>query len=78
MHYCGFSPACEGPGLPDLLIAGPGGQAWREVKSAAAPQLRPDQKAWLRMLRAGGADARVWDQEDFDSGRVAEELDSLK
>lgn len=78
VHYCGDSRQCEGPGLPDLLIAGPGGILWREVKSAAAPQVRADQQAWMRMLRAAGADVAVWSEEDYGSGRVEAELEAIR
>jgi hypothetical protein len=81
VHYCGDGRRCEGPGFPDLLIAGPHGAMWREVKSAAAPQLRADQKAWIRMLNlpvAGGViRAAVWTQADLDDGLAAKELDAL-
>lgn len=77
VHYCGDARRCEGPGLPDLIIAGPGGVIFREVKSASAPQIRADQKAWLRMLSSSGADVAVWNQADLHSGRVVQQLDRL-
>lgn len=78
VHCCRDGRACEGPGVPDLLIAGPGGVLWREVKSRAAPQLRADQRSWIVMLRASGQDAAVWGQADFDSGRAEREMEAIR
>ena len=83
VHCCGDGRRCEGPGLPDLIIAGPRGVIFREVKSAAAPALRDDQKAWLRMLGLGKRGdlppvARVWRQDDLDSRDAERELDRLR
>lgn len=54
-HYCRAARECTGDkGLPDLVLAGPFGVAWIEVKTAASPRLSPDQVAWAWTLRASG------------------------
>ncbi len=82
VHWCGDGRRCEGPGLPDLIIAGPHGLIFREVKSAAAPKVRPDQKSWIRLLNMPQFTntiirAAVWEQSDLDGGLAALELDAL-
>jgi len=47
------------PGFPDLVLAGPGGLIFRELKSETG---RPtwEQREWLDQLRRAGADAGYW------------------
>jgi hypothetical protein len=67
----------DAPGFPDLVIAGPRGVLFRELKSAAG-RLRPDQTTWRYTLMAAGADYAVWRPADLADGRVAAELDRLR
>ena len=51
-------------GFPDLLLAGPCGILFRELKSLHGP-VSPAQRRWLAALRASGQDARVWRPGDW-------------
>ena len=51
-------------GWPDWTIGGPGGVKFRELK-ADGEDLRPEQAAWLAILRGAGHDADVWTPADF-------------
>lgn len=47
------------PGFPDLVIAGPGGFVFRELKSADGRHSRV-QLHWQHVLTAAGADIQTW------------------
>jgi len=53
--------AADGAGGPDLTLAKPGRLIFCELK-AARGQLRDDQKAWLAVLAAAGAEVHVWQE----------------
>jgi len=65
-------------GFPDLVVIGPGGVLFRELKTAAAPNLQSDQTEWKYRLQAAGQDWAVWTARDLDSGRVDAELADLE
>jgi hypothetical protein len=69
--------AGDGKGFPDLVIAGLGGQMFRELKSAKGV-LSPEQVVWIGELTRGGADAGVWRPADLRSGRIEQELRALR
>jgi hypothetical protein len=46
-------------GFPDLVLVGPRGVLWRELKSSSG-RLTTDQRTWLDRLNDAGADAAVW------------------
>ena len=46
-------------GFPDVVICGPSGVLFRELKSSTG-RLSPAQREWLDKLRQAGADAAVW------------------
>ncbi len=64
------------PGLPDLIIVGPGGVLWRELKSARGG-FRPGQPPWLLALHLAGQDVGVWRPADMVSQRIAAELQQI-
>jgi hypothetical protein len=64
------------PGWPDLIIIGAGGMIFREVKTGRA-RPSPEQIAVAYMLAALGHDWRVWDELDWFSGQIENELDAL-
>lgn len=47
------------PGFPDLVVVGPSGLLFRELKSERG-RLTADQRQWLERLTEAGADASVW------------------
>jgi hypothetical protein len=76
-HHCLDSRKCSGAGLPDLIIAGPAGLIFREVKVSPLDTPTSEQKAWLYMLQASGQGARVWTSVDLNDGTVAEEIKAI-
>jgi hypothetical protein len=62
-----------GVGFPDLVIAGPGGVIFRELKNDFL-QPTPEQQRWLDTLGAGGADSDLWRPDAWRSGDVMETL----
>lgn len=64
-------------GFPDLVIVGPGGIAYRELKRESG-RVTAEQACWLHDLRAAGADADVWRPSDLLTGRVAATLTALR
>lgn len=58
------TPITGHKGFPDLVIVGPGGVLFRELK-AARGVLSADQESWLGTLTAAGADAGVWRPEHW-------------
>ena len=65
----------DGKGFPDLVIAGPGGVLFRELKSAAGT-LSAEQRMWLHALKS--ADVGVWRPADLQSGRIEQELRAVR
>lgn len=65
------------PGFPDLVIIGPGGMLYRELKSATG-RLTKDQKIWLGALHYHGVDVGVWRPADMANGRISRELQALR
>jgi hypothetical protein len=62
-------------GAPDMLLAGPGGIAFAEVKTGTA--LEPDQVTWRDMLTAAGARWYVWHPAGLWDGSIRRELGKL-
>ncbi len=61
------------PGWPDLMILGPRGLLFRELKSADGRPSRA-QLAIGGILRQLGQDWAIWRPADLDSGRIGREL----
>ena len=47
------------PGFPDLVIVGPNGVLYRELKTMTG-RVHPNQQKWIRALADAGADVAVW------------------
>ncbi|MBC9000464.1 VRR-NUC domain-containing protein [Micromonospora aurantiaca (nom. illeg.)] len=67
----------DGQGWPDLVIAGPGGALFRELKSRTG-RVEPDQKVWLSVLTAAGENAGVWRPIDLLNGTIGQELNAIR
>jgi hypothetical protein len=65
-----------GVGFPDLVITGPGGTIFRELKNDTL-QPTPEQMTWLGTLAEGGADAALWRPAQWRDGTIAATLARL-
>jgi hypothetical protein len=65
--------AADGKGWPDLVLVGPGGILYRELKSSTGA-LMPNQRVWRDSLVAAGANWAVWRPRDMTSGLVISEI----
>jgi hypothetical protein len=59
-----------GRGFPDLVLAGPNGHLFAELKMWHG-RMRPDQTSWAWKLRASGAPYTIWTPSDFSDIRTA-------
>lgn len=66
----------DGAGFPDLVIAGPGGVLWRELKTESG-RLSTEQRDWISVLDAGDQDIGLWRPGCLETGRVAKEIASI-
>lgn len=66
----------DGKGFPDLVLAGPSGVLFRELKSAEG-RLSVEQQAWLDALATAGGDVAVWRPSDLFDGRIEAEIRAL-
>lgn len=67
----------DGKGFPDLVIVGPGGVLYRELKSATGT-FSEEQDMWLAVLKRAGQNAEGWRPADLRSGRIERELRALR
>jgi hypothetical protein len=72
-HDSRRSPA----GFPDLVIVGPGGVLFRELK-AMSGRITRDQMTWLAALEQAGANASVWRPMHWLGGTVRWELSRIR
>lgn len=63
-------------GFPDLVIAGPGGVIFRELKSEAG-ETSAEQDLWGWVLCRGGASWQIWRPADWYSGAISYVLEQL-
>lgn len=75
-HHCQDSRLCHGIGFPDLVIAGPGGTLYRELK-VRGREPAFEQRRWGRILREAGQDWKIWTETDYASGLIAREIAML-
>jgi hypothetical protein len=64
-------------GFPDVVITGPGGTIFRELKGDGK-EPTPVQAVYLDKLAASGQDAAWWNPDDWYSGRIRRELEPLR
>ncbi len=58
-------------GFPDVVVVGPHGVVFRELK-AERGRVTPDQREWLDRLTDADADADVWRPDDWPTRVLAE------
>jgi hypothetical protein len=63
-------------GWPDLVLVGPRGVLYRELKREGKKPT-PAQQVWLDALQAAGANATTWRPSDLLSGRIAHEMAAI-
>lgn len=61
------------PGWPDLVICGPGGVLFRELKRQDG-KIRPDQQRWGAALQAARQDWAIWRPGDWIDKTIDAEL----
>lgn len=73
VHACDLYRSGSEPGFPDLVIIGPRGVLWRELK---VPPDEPNhaQKALGYTLAASRQNYAIWTPADWESGRIMKEL----
>lgn len=64
-------------GFPDLVIVGPGGILFRELKTETG-RLSREQTEVLARLTTAGADAAVWRPADLTDGVISAELEHIR
>jgi len=64
-------------GFPDLVVTGPGGTIFRELKGDGCTPTA-EQTRYLADLHTSGEDAGWWNPDDWYSGRVQTELQVLR
>src|SRR5262249_17983206 len=74
--HCQDSRGSWGPGFPDLVIAGPCGVLFREIKTEAG-RTTVGQDGWAATLIEAGADWAIWRPADLITGRIGHELGKL-
>jgi len=68
--------SADGAGFPDLVIVGPNGLLFRELKTRRG-RTTAEQDQWLWQLTHAGADAHVWRPTDLTDGRISAELHTI-
>ena len=69
-HYCRNSRTCDGSaGLPDLILAGPYGTVFIEVKAGYDVPV-PARATWHHMLKAGGETVHVVRERYLNDGSL--------
>lgn len=76
LRYATFDSRRSPAGFPDLVLVGPQGTLFRELKTETG-RTSGAQEHWLTALRAAGQDAGVWRPSSLLSGRVARELAAI-
>lgn len=66
----------DGKGFPDLVLAGAGGVAFRELKGPRG-RMRPDQTEWQHTLLRAEADVDVWTPKQLHDGTITRELQAI-
>ena len=64
------------PGFPDLVIVGPEGILYRELKTQKG-RVRPEQTAWITDLIRAGQNAGLWRPMDLLNGGVLDDMRTI-
>lgn len=66
----------DGAGFVDLVICGPGGVIFAELKAEGKYPTK-QQRVWLHRLDDAGADVRIWWPHQLRGGEIEDELKKL-
>lgn len=75
-HYHPTDSRRDRRGFPDLVIVGPRGVIFAELKSASG-KLEPDQRRWGTMLSSAGEVWTIWRPGTLHSGIIQRMLESI-
>lgn len=75
-HYHAYQPQRDNPGFPDLVLLGPGGALFRELKKSTGRVSKAQAEVGDRMLLAG-LNWAVWRPEDLRSGLIKREIEMI-
>lgn len=76
LYYHTFDPRHSAPGFPDFVFLGPGGIAYRELKTDKG-KLSLAQMQWITLLGQVGADVGIWRPADLNNGVIHNTLARL-
>ncbi len=74
--YHTFDSRRSAPGFPDMVIAGPGGVIFAELKSAHG-KLTKEQAEWRYVLELAGQAYKLWHPKDWATGVIADTLKGI-
>jgi hypothetical protein len=75
--YHAHQPQHDNAGFPDLVLLGPNGALFRELKKATGKLSGAQLDVGLRM-DAAGLDWALWKPADLHSGRIQRELGAIR
>lgn len=75
--YHAYQPQRDNPGFPDLVMLGPGGALFRELKREDGKPSDTQLDVGLRMDVAG-LNWGLWLPHDLRSGRIQKEIDAIR
>lgn len=75
-HHCRDARLCTGNGFPDLVIVGPLGVLYRELKVQGRTP-NTEQRRWGHALTHAFQDWAVWTEEDYFSGTITNQIAAI-
>jgi hypothetical protein len=75
--YHAGQPLRDHPGFPDLILVGNRRTIFRELKKTGEKPTQEQVDVGARLIRSG-EDWSVWWPEDWDSGRIQQEIDDIR
>jgi len=76
LFYHTYNSRRSNPGFPDLVVVGPRGILYRELKRQKKNP-EPAQVVWIERLRLVGQDVDTWRPSDWFSERIHRELQQI-
>jgi hypothetical protein len=76
-HYHAHQPQRDNPGFPDLVLLGPNGARFSELKTATG-RLSTAQADVGALMRRAGLQWAVWRPADLHNGLIQREIDAIR